>query len=137
MLALRGGRYNDLWPSHCCRGGAFHSYSVTYMRSSAGAAKNAVLFNRVAFSLNIMQFHPTCFLVSHKGVRHGDPLSPILFNLVADCLTRMIRKAQKDGLITGLAENLIPYGVVILQYCNTRKFHHNKILLATWFSFIF
>jgi hypothetical protein len=21
--------------------------------------------------------------------------------------------------------------------CNTRKFHHNKILLATWFSFIF
>jgi hypothetical protein len=21
--------------------------------------------------------------------------------------------------------------------CNTRKFHHNKILLAPWFSFIF
>jgi hypothetical protein len=21
--------------------------------------------------------------------------------------------------------------------CNTRKFHHNKILLATWLSFIF
>jgi hypothetical protein len=24
-----------------------------------------------------------------------------------------------------------------LSRCNTRKFHHNKILLATWFSFIF
>jgi hypothetical protein len=24
-----------------------------------------------------------------------------------------------------------------LEKCNTRKFHHNKILLATWFSFIF
>jgi hypothetical protein len=30
----------------------------------------------------------------------------------------MIRKAQKDGLITVLAENLIPYGVVILQYAD-------------------
>jgi hypothetical protein len=23
------------------------------------------------------------------------------------------------------------------ELCNTRKFHHNKILLATWLSFIF
>jgi hypothetical protein len=23
------------------------------------------------------------------------------------------------------------------RHCNTRKFHHNKILLATWLSFIF
>jgi hypothetical protein len=26
---------------------------------------------------------------------------------------------------------------VVGAFCNTRKFHHNKILLATWFSFIF
>jgi hypothetical protein len=26
---------------------------------------------------------------------------------------------------------------LIKGLCNTRKFHHNKILLATWFSFIF
>jgi hypothetical protein len=25
----------------------------------------------------------------------------------------------------------------VAYMCNTRKFHHNKILLATWFSFIF
>jgi hypothetical protein len=30
----------------------------------------------------------------------------------------MTRKAQEDGLITGLAENLIPYGVAILQYAD-------------------
>lgn len=45
------------------------------------------------------------YFVSHKGVRQGDPLSPILFNFVADCLTRMIHKAQSSGLITGLGAN--------------------------------
>ena len=33
------------------------------------------------------------YFVSHKGVRKGDPLSPILFNLVANCLARMVRQA--------------------------------------------
>ena len=35
------------------------------------------------------------YFVSHKGVRQGDPLSPILFNFVADCMARMVRKAKK------------------------------------------
>lgn len=34
------------------------------------------------------------YFVSHKGVRQGDPLSPTLFNFVADCLARMIGQAQ-------------------------------------------
>jgi hypothetical protein len=54
------------------------------------------------------------YFVSHKGVRQGDPLSPILFNLVADCLTRMIREAQNKNIIRGLTENLIPKGVAVL-----------------------
>lgn len=58
------------------------------------------------------------YFMSHKGVRQGDPLSPILFNFVADCLTRMVHQAQNNGLITGLAENLIPRGVAILQYAD-------------------
>jgi hypothetical protein len=32
------------------------------------------------------------YFMNHKGVRQGDPLSPILFNIVADCLTKMVRK---------------------------------------------
>jgi hypothetical protein len=58
------------------------------------------------------------YFASHKGVRQGEPLSPILFNLVADCLTRMIRKSQDNGLIIGLANNLIPKGVAVLQYAD-------------------
>jgi hypothetical protein len=38
--------------------------------------------------------------------------------MVADCLTRMIRKAQRNGLITGLADNLIPHGIAVLQYAD-------------------
>ena len=58
------------------------------------------------------------YFVSHKGVRQGDPLSPILFNFVADCLSRMIRKAQRNNLICWLADNIIDKGVVILQYAD-------------------
>ena len=58
------------------------------------------------------------YFVSSKGVRQGDPLSPILFNVAADCLARIVRKAQRANLITGLAENLIPGGVILLQYAD-------------------
>jgi hypothetical protein len=58
------------------------------------------------------------YFVSHKGVRQGDPLSPLLFNFVADYLTKMVKKAQSNGLIKGLADNLVPNGVAILQYAD-------------------
>lgn len=58
------------------------------------------------------------YFESHKGVRQGDPLSPILFNLVADCLARMVREGQKNNMIIGLASNVIPGGVAMLQYAD-------------------
>jgi hypothetical protein len=58
------------------------------------------------------------YFVSHKGVRQGDPLSPILFNFVSDYLARMVRKTQQDNMIIGPAYNLIPKGVAILQYAD-------------------
>jgi hypothetical protein len=58
------------------------------------------------------------YIKSYKGVRQGDPMSLILFNLVAYCLTRMVHKAQDHGLITGLISHIIPKGVVILQYAD-------------------
>jgi hypothetical protein len=53
-----------------------------------------------------------------KGLRQGDPLSAILFNLVVDVLTRMLQKAANDGLIKGLASDVIDHGVISLQYAD-------------------
>jgi hypothetical protein len=58
------------------------------------------------------------YIKSHKGVRQGDPLYPILFNFVADGLTRMIHKAQSNGPFSGLIDHIIPNGVVVLQYAD-------------------
>jgi hypothetical protein len=46
--------------------------------------------------------------------RQGDPLSPLLFNLVVDVFTRMLIKAASHNLIRGLCPNLIPRGVISL-----------------------
>ena len=58
------------------------------------------------------------YFQSYKGVRQGDPLSPALFNLVADCLTKMIKKAQSNHMIAGLISDIVPNGVAILQYAD-------------------
>jgi hypothetical protein len=56
------------------------------------------------------------YFQSYKGVRQGDHLSPLLFNVVADCMTHMVMQAQQNSLISGLIPHLIPNGVAILQY---------------------
>jgi hypothetical protein len=56
------------------------------------------------------------YIQSHKGVRQGDPLSPLLFNIVVDCLSKMVCLAQQNHIVTGIIPHLIPRGVAILQY---------------------
>lgn len=58
------------------------------------------------------------FFKSGKGLRQGDPISPILFNLVGDVLTKMLEKAANAGLIRGLPYNSNSQGVVSLQYAD-------------------
>jgi hypothetical protein len=58
------------------------------------------------------------YFKSRKGVRQGDPLSPLLFNLAADCLAKMVQIAHGNNLVKGLIPNIIPRGVAILQYAD-------------------
>jgi len=55
---------------------------------------------------------------TRKGLRQGDPLSPTLFNLVADMLAILVSRAKSCGQFRGLVPNLVDEGLSILQYAN-------------------
>ncbi|WVZ51089.1 hypothetical protein U9M48_002268, partial [Paspalum notatum var. saurae] len=58
------------------------------------------------------------YFQTRKGLRQGDPLSPILFNIVADMLAIIINRAKNDGLVNGVIPHLVEDGLSILQYAD-------------------
>jgi hypothetical protein len=57
-----------------------------------------------------------------KGLRQGDPLSPILFNIVADMLAILIARAKEDGQIGSLVPiwwmvGFLFYNMLMIPYC--------------------
>jgi hypothetical protein len=56
------------------------------------------------------------FFQTGKGLRQGDSLSPLLFNIVVDVLIKMLQKVARDYLIKGLGTELVADGVISLQY---------------------
>ena len=58
------------------------------------------------------------FFRNRKGLRQGDPISPLVFNFVVDAMAAMLTKAREAGHIKGLVSHLIPDGVTHLQYAD-------------------
>ncbi len=68
------------------------------------------------------------YFQTKKGLRQGDPLSPILFNLVADMLAILISRSVERGMTRGVVPNLVDNGLSILQYADdTILFMENDI----------
>jgi len=81
------------------------------------------------------------YFQTKKGLRQGDPLSPILFNLVADMLTLFIKRAKSEGLLSGVVPHLVDDGLSILQYAddtilfmdhNLEHAHNMKTILCAF-----
>uniref|UniRef100_A0A453S1J2 Reverse transcriptase domain-containing protein n=1 Tax=Aegilops tauschii subsp. strangulata TaxID=200361 RepID=A0A453S1J2_AEGTS len=59
------------------------------------------------------------FFQASRGVKQGDPVSPLLFNLAVDALAGILDKAKLAGHLKGVVSHLIPDGgVTHLQYAD-------------------
>ena len=65
-----------------------------------------------------INYENSAYFKPRKGLRQGDPLSPIISNLVADIFTRMLMKAARSSLVAGLLPRALDGGVLSLQYAN-------------------
>jgi hypothetical protein len=58
------------------------------------------------------------YFQTRKGLRQGDPLSPLLFNITADMLAILISRAKEDGQIGSIIPHLVDGGISIVQYAD-------------------
>jgi exonuclease III len=63
------------------------------------------------------------FFRNARGVRQGDPLSPILFDFLVDGLAAILAKANSAGHIRGVVSHLIPGGGDTSSVCGRHSCH--------------
>ena len=62
------------------------------------------------------------YFSSHKGLRRGDSLSPLNFDLTANALAIMLNKTRENGFVKGVLNEYTPNGVNMLQYVDDTIF---------------
>ena len=69
-----------------------------------GATWRSLLYNllRSASTQVMLNCEPGDFIFHQRGLRQGDPLSPMLFILVMDALNSLFTKAESEGLLRPL-----------------------------------
>jgi hypothetical protein len=70
------------------------------------------------------------YFQTKKEPRHGDPLPPILFNIVADMLAIIISRAKDAGQVKGVVPRLVEDGLSILHIDGTVIFMDHDIKQA-------
>ena len=65
---------------------------------------------------------PTSEFIPHRGLRQGDPLVPLLFNIVAEGLTGLMREALDKSLFSSFLVGRNNTPVNLLQYADDTIF---------------
>jgi hypothetical protein len=81
----------------------------------APGVRKVVSKGSVAVKVNDQYSH---YFQTKRGVREGDPLSPIRFNIVVDMLAILINRAKGWGDFQGVIPHIIDDGLSILQYAD-------------------
>jgi hypothetical protein len=80
-----------------------------------GLGRPCALFRGGGVCINV-NGERTPFFRTFQGLRQGDPLSPLVFNLLAETLASLMMKASKQRKLRGVLTHLIPEGITHIQY---------------------